>query len=73
VKKVIIVLAVMLSGCYPSARELDFPVVPEGLSDCKFYRLSSAVDYVTVVRCPNSSTSTNWRAGKATRSAVVVE
>jgi uncharacterized lipoprotein YmbA len=60
VKKVIIVLAVMLAGCSPSARELNYPVLPEGLKDCKFYEVSSGANTVTVVRCPGSTATTRW-------------
>ena len=48
-----------LSGCTNDARQVNYSVLPDWLKDCKFYRIQSSTEKdVTVVRCPNSSTST---------------
>lgn len=51
----------------------------EELKDCKIYTLISEANsiganrYLEVVRCPNSSTTTNYRNGKSNESVTVVE
>lgn len=59
--KKIMILCVLLAitGCSPRSNQLNFPIVPEELKDCKFYYLvSENGSYaITVARCPNSSTS----------------
>jgi len=74
--KVILVMvsALMLTACNPTYEEntQNFSL-PEGLKDCKIYHLESGITYFNVVRCPNSSTTTQWQAGKMQASATVVE
>jgi hypothetical protein len=56
----IIMLCVLLAitGCTPSASQLDFPVLPDGLKDCTFFYLrDGGGTNITVARCPNSATS----------------
>ena len=63
-KLLFVVLVMLLAGCTPSAKELNFPVMPEELADCKVFRLSnSSGNIITVARCPNSVTTT--KSGKA--------
>lgn len=52
--------------------------VPKELSDCKIYSLGTngsdnIAQIITVVRCPNSSTTTDYKSGKSTRSATVLD
>ncbi|MBP9779706.1 hypothetical protein KBD33_03745 [Candidatus Gracilibacteria bacterium] len=47
-----------LSACINDASIANYPVLPEGLKDCHFYKLSSKSEpNIMVVRCPNSTTS----------------
>lgn len=63
-----------LAGCQPSAREESYPVLPDGLKDCKFYTISQGnLGYMRVVRCPNSSTSATYPVGKSVAHSAVVE
>lgn len=79
-KKIVLSLVVfVLAGCSPSAEEVAFPIVPEGLKDCTFYHMSAGgIDReITVARCPNSTTSTNYieREGKheVTKTAILID
>lgn len=66
--------ALLLAGCSDSAREMSFPAAPEELSDCKFYYLTNSGGAgVTVVRCPNSATTTTRKEGKTTKTAVTID
>lgn len=65
---------ILLAGCTPSAQEQTFPVVPEGLKDCKFYKLTDeSANTIRVVRCPGSSTSMNYQTGKTRSNSIVVD
>lgn len=62
---VMVVLA--LAGCENRATEVHY-VLPNELKDCKIYYLESTRNHdLTVMRCPNSTTSTNYSVqnGKA--------
>jgi hypothetical protein len=50
-------------------------VLPPELADCKFFQLSgnSVTDKITVVRCPNSTTTTTYQVGKTKKSVVVID
>ena len=58
-KKLILLCSLLaITGCTPSVSQLDFPVLPDGLKDCKFFYLrNGSGTSITVARCPNSSTS----------------
>lgn len=75
-KYFIVLLALILCGCDPSGSEIThtYSVMPEGLKDCKIYTISNGGREVTVVRCPNSSTSTQYtvRRGKTNASVYTV-
>jgi outer membrane lipopolysaccharide assembly protein LptE/RlpB len=61
-KKLAMIAAVfLLAGCGNSAKEMAVQVLPEGLKDCKFYELVIDGSRIKVVRCPNSTTTTNWK------------
>ncbi len=74
--KWVLVAAIGLAACTPSGKEVtgSFPILPEGLKDCKIYDLQSEHgSHIRVVRCPNSSTSTTYKSGKSTYHGAVVE
>lgn len=65
-KKILITLlaVIALSGCEPSAREVIPEVIPKELQDCRLYELKNrAGEYMKIMRCPNSTTSTNYTTG----------
>lgn len=65
-KKILaIVLAVVaLSGCEPSAKEVVMEVMPKALEDCNVYEIKDRYNVtIRVMRCPNSTTSTNYTTG----------
>jgi hypothetical protein len=58
---------VMFCGCSNGYQEKNYPTKPPELSDCKVYYLhNDSGDNITVMRCPNSTTSSNYttKAGK---------
>jgi len=70
----VLAMAAALSACTPSATEVIMPVVPPGLKDCQFYNLKNGYGTnMTVVRCPNSSTTMQQKRGKTTEETAVVE
>jgi hypothetical protein len=71
----LILLCVLLTmvGCTPKASQLDFPVLPDGLKDCKFFYLQDGSGTnITVARCPNSTTSV-VSGGKHKRTSITAE
>lgn len=71
----IILLCVLLAitGCTPSASQLDFSVLPDELKDCKFFYLrDGSGNNITVARCPNSTTSV-VSGGKHKRTSITIE
>jgi hypothetical protein len=57
-KYILGILVCILAGCAPSATEKVWPVMPEGLRDCKIYNLTDGNgNRLTVARCPLSATS----------------
>lgn len=73
----IILAVVALSGCEPSAKEVVMEVIPKALEDCRLYELKSrSGEYIKVMRCPNSTTSTNFTTGgksKTHHSDIVID
>jgi len=59
-EKIAIILSLMfLSACSNGYYKANFPVVPPELSDCQFFILTNDKGgNITVVRCPNSTTTT---------------
>lgn len=75
-KKIAIILAAFaLTGCYKNGYStVKFPETPQELSDCKFFNMSNDKGtHITVARCPNSTTTTNFRSGKVNRSVVIID
>lgn len=74
--KILIVslLSISLLGCTKeSEEETEMYSLPKELSDCKVYFVDSSLrPNLTVVRCNNSTTTTQYRSGK-TNVEVVVE
>lgn len=63
----------VLSACTPSANEVSYPVLPDELKDCKFFRVDNGGFPIRVVRCPNSTTSATFQSGKTTKTTVVID
>lgn len=69
-----IAFCIVASGCTEAAREVPFGAMPDGLKDCRIFELqTTAGPVITVVRCPNSATSSTYRSGKVTKRTVVVD
>lgn len=74
-KKTLVILSVvLLSACTPSAEDVSRSYAPPPeLKDCTFHVLrSDSGGRLTVVRCPNSSTTTTT-GGKNSRTVSVVD
>lgn len=72
-KLIILLSTIMLGACTPSYKSMDYPIRPEELKDCGFYGLRNSLgDHITVVRCPNSTT-TSRAGGKHDREVVVID
>lgn len=72
----VIFISLMLFGCGdPETHEATNRfVLPEELKDCKVYSLThNQMNWITVMRCPNSVTSTTYVEGKTTKSSIVVD
>lgn len=74
-----LVLCSMLVGCTTKTTEITHGyVLPDELKDCSVYKLQSeSQQSLVVIRCQNSTTSTNWaqKQGKSSisRSVVVID
>ena len=71
-----IAASVIAAGCTPRAEDVGptFTVRPKELADCSFHYLTNTNGQrLTVVRCPNSTTSTTVPSGKSTQTVVTVD
>lgn len=68
-----LVLSALIVGCNQSEAFKPNAPLPQGLKDCKFYNIWQSGSLLRVVRCPNSSTTTNYQSGKTNTSVTVVE
>jgi hypothetical protein len=69
----LIATVLCLAGCSPSAKIEDFPILPDDLKDCKFYRLTDGDgSAITVARCPGSNTTVQ-QSDKAHTTSVVID
>jgi hypothetical protein len=72
-KSIVIVLSTaLLVACQPYAQQEKYPVLPEELQDCKFYRISDGASYITVARCPNSTTTVKT-SGKGSKTSITID
>ena len=72
-KLILLCVLLVITGCTPSASQLDFPVLPDGLKDCKFFYIrDGSGSSITVARCPNSATSV-VSGGKHKRHSITAE
>ena len=72
--KKLIIIALLLTGCSNSYREVVFPVLPDELKDCKFFSITNTSgENLQVVRCPNSSVSTSYIRGKTKTDVITME
>lgn len=72
-KYFLIVALAALVGCSPDAQTRHYPVLPDELKDCKFFRLTDGNgSWVTVARCPNSTTTVR-QTDKAGTTSVVID
>lgn len=71
----LVAIATLLSGCEKEAKETTSKyTLPEGLEDCKIFKLRNDDGGVIVVtRCPLSSTTTAYTSGKSTESSTVID
>lgn len=62
----------MLAGCEPDAKVKNYPVLPDELKDCKFFRLADENgSTITVARCPNSTTTVRQGDKGGTTSVII--
>ena len=75
--KWIVILLIMFfwcTGCSPEAKQKTYSAMPPELADCKVYFISEGfADHMTVIRCPNSTTSVTKQEGKTKRTYVVID
>ena len=74
-KQLILVFGLLmaLTGCGPSAETREYPILPDALKDCKFFRLTDGNgSSITVARCPNSTTTTR-QSDKAGTTSVIID
>lgn len=63
---VLLLSIILLFGCEKSTQETtDNYILPEGLKHCKIYSLDNGGSSITVLHCPNSSTTTTHSCGKS--------
>lgn len=68
--------AIIAAGCTPKAEDVGatYSVRPKELADCGFYHLTNVNGgRLTVVRCPNSTTSVTEPSGKSTKTTITVD
>ena len=78
-KKLVILVSLLLIGCGDFVtginphQKLSFPTLPRDLHDCRFYKISNGEEVLRVVRCPNSTTSTQSGFTKFKKMVVVID
>lgn len=62
-KIVIFILTLILTACSKETKNISERYqLPDELSDCRVYRMrAEGGNVITLVRCPNSSTTTSYR------------
>jgi len=66
---------VVLGGCTKETKlESSDWEIPVELKDCQIFRMQNENgQYMRVMRCPSSVTSTSYKSGKTTQTAVVID
>lgn len=68
-----LVLLLFVVGCENSYQEHQFPVLPDGLKDCKFFHVQNESGLgINVVRC-NQDVSVNYREGKTSKDVALIQ
>lgn len=70
--KYLLLLCLLLVGCTTAQETTSSWDIPKGLKDCKVYTVSSTLNTLYVMRCPNSQTTTK-KGGKYPKTTTVVE
>lgn len=60
----IAIVMLVLAGCSPSQQQWQ-AALPKGLDDCSVFLVTHEGHEIKVVRCPNSTTTTQYKHGKA--------
>lgn len=72
-----LIILLILGGCDLRGHSKDASNkynLPSGLSDCNVYYIGGENgDILTAIRCPNSSTATNYQTGKTRKSVSTIE
>ena len=67
-------VVVAIAACENSSTELAFPVMPKEMADCKIFRIYNTQGQgITIARCPNSTTTSNYTSGKSSKSTIIVD
>ena len=73
-KTVTVLMLAGLAGCHNGYSESNFPLRPDELKDCYIGELRNETgEHITIARCPNSTTTTNYKSGKTTKATIVVD
>ena len=81
-KFILIGLVLLTTACTPETEDVNQNyLIPSELSDCMFKRMgNTSGNYITVVRCPNSTVSTiqsstvsNIYSGKVKTTTIVID
>ncbi len=70
-----LVLTMAMAGCDKETKDITARYnLPVGMEDCVISELTNDEGrWIIVTRCPNSTTSTKYKAGKAQRTTIVVD
>jgi len=71
----LIMTTLILLGCTKTEDQTNLYDLPVELKDCTVHQIATKDGKwsATVVRCPNSSTSSTYKSGKSTRTVTVVD
>jgi hypothetical protein len=74
-KYILLLLVLVLAGCGPAEyKEQHFSQMPPELKDCKTYYITEGNGGgITVMRCPEATTSVNKQEGKVKKTYVVID
>lgn len=63
--------SVLLTGCFDYGEHTSNYKMPDGLKDCKVYRVEGKTADLTVIRCPLSSTTVKYGKNRSTTVAEI--